>query len=158
MEKYFDCDIMTVRTLLRKAAIFFCSEQWLRYWLRLDSKINLRNILKGQTWVVYRTSIVYFFSLNSLLKLVKNEWSQLEMSSNKFFFLNYRTTQPAQSQVLKHTQGTTNAINGHYKVKSPSTKQMVSNECHNRECQVYQSRASESTKLTVLRKYDFPMT
>ena len=157
METYFDCDIVTVRTLMRKVA-FFCSEQFLRYWLRLDSKFNLCNILKGQTWFVYRTSIVYFFSLNSLLKLVKNEWSQLEVSFNRCFFLNFRTTQLAQSQVLKHTQGTTNAINGHYKVKSPSTKQMVSNECHNRECLVYQSRASESKKLTVLRKYDFPMT
>ena len=85
METYFDCDIVTVRTLLRKVA-FFCSEQWLRYWLRLDSKFNLCNILKGQTWFVYRTSIVYFFSLNSLLKLVKNEWSQLEVSFNRCFF------------------------------------------------------------------------
>ena len=102
--------------------------------------------------------MVCFFSLNTLLKLVKNEWSQLEVSSNKSFFLNFRTTQLGQSQVLKHTQGTFNAINGHYKVKSPSTKQMVSNECHNRERLVYQSRASESNKVTVLRKYDFPMT
>ena len=35
-------------------------------------------------------------------------------------------------------------INGHYKLVSPSTKQMVSNECHKRERQVNQSRASGS--------------
>ena len=47
------------------------SERWLCSWLRL---------LKGDAWVVYKTSIVYFFSLNSLRKRVKHEWRQVKVS------------------------------------------------------------------------------
>ena len=41
---------------------------------------NERRILKGETWVVYRISIVYSFSLNSPRKSVKHQWRQLKVS------------------------------------------------------------------------------
>ena len=69
--------LVAARTLLRW---FFGSERWLRFWRRLHSKFNERRIMKGETWVVYRTSIVYFFSLYSLRKRVKHEWRQLKVS------------------------------------------------------------------------------
>ena len=53
---------------------------WFRSRRRLHSKFNERKIVKGETWVIYRTSIVYFFSLNSLRKRVKHEWRKLKVS------------------------------------------------------------------------------
>ena len=81
MHKDCDCDFVTARTLalLRKVA-FWQRTMASFFWLRLHYKFNERKMLKGETWVVYRTSIVYFFSLNSLRKRVKHEWRQLKVS------------------------------------------------------------------------------
>ena len=70
---------MTVRTLLQEIGISG-SERWRHSFLRLDSNFNERRNLKGETWLVNRTSIVYFFSLNSLRKSVKHKWRQLKVS------------------------------------------------------------------------------
>ena len=59
-------------------------------------------------------------------------------------FIIFRTREQAQSQVCKHAERTINVINGHYMLASPPTKQMVSNKCHKRKCQVNQSHASGS--------------
>ena len=59
-------------------------------------------------------------------------------------FINFWTREQAQSQVCKHAEGTTNVINGHYMLASPSTKQMESNKYHKREHRVNQSYASGS--------------
>ena len=63
---------------------------------------------------------------------------------NIVYFINFWTREQAQSQVCKHVQWFTNVINGHCMLASPSTKQIVSNECHRRERQVHQSHASGS--------------
>ena len=63
---------------------------------------------------------------------------------NFIYFINFRTREQAQSQVCKHEERTTNVINGHYMLASPSIKQMVSNKCHKHERQVNQSHASGS--------------
>ena len=63
---------------------------------------------------------------------------------NFVYFINFWTREQAQSQVCKHAERTTNVINGHYELASPSTKQMVLNKCHKRERQVNQNRASGS--------------
>ena len=78
MNKDCDSDCVTARTLLSEVA--FYSERWLRSWLRLHSIFNAHIILKRETWVVYRTSKVYLFSLNSLRKRVKHEWRQSKVS------------------------------------------------------------------------------
>ena len=45
-------------------------------------------------------------------------------------------------RACKHGERTSNVINGHYMLALPSTKQMVSNKCQKRECQVNQCNAS----------------
>ena len=65
-------------TLLREVVFW---QLTMALFLASSSFFNKRRILKGETWIVYRTSIVYFFSLNSLRKRVKHEWRQLKVSS-----------------------------------------------------------------------------
>ena len=43
-------------------------------------------------------------------------------------FIDFWTREQAQSKVSKHAEWTTNVMNGHYKLASPSTKQMVSSK------------------------------
>ena len=59
---------------------------------------------------------------------------------NFVYFINFWT----REQACKHAERTTNVINGHYMLASPSIKQIVSNKCHKRERQVNQSHASGS--------------
>ena len=63
---------------------------------------------------------------------------------NFVYFINFWTREQAQSNDCKHTEWTTNVINRHYMLASPSTKQIVSNKCHKRERQVNQTHASGS--------------
>ena len=74
---------MTVRTLLREVAFLAASDGFvlvfvLGFVLILNSTSG--EFLKGETWAVYRTSIVYFFSLKSLRKRGQHEWRQLNVS------------------------------------------------------------------------------
>ena len=73
---------------------------------------------------------------------------------NFVYFINFRTREQAQSQVCKHEERTTNVINGHYMLASPSTKQIVSNKCHKRERQVHQSHASGSDNFNGAEEVD----
>ena len=61
---------------------------------------------------------------------------------NFVYFINFWTREQAQSKACKHAERTTNVINGHYMLASPSIKQLVSNKCHKRERQVNRSHAS----------------
>ena len=84
---------------------------------------------------------------------------------NFVYFINFWTREQTQSQVCKHEERTTNVINGHYMLASPSTKQIlvVSNKCHKRERQVHQSHASGSDnfngaeEVDVFRSSDSPL-
>ena len=74
----------------------------------------------------------------------KARMETIEGLVNFVYFINIWTIEQALSQVCKYAERTTNMINGHYKLASPSTKQMVANKCHKCEHQVNQSRASGS--------------
>ena len=65
------------------------------------------------------------------------------MFLNFVFLINFWTKEQAQSQVCIIAERTTNVINGHSMLASPSTKQTVSNKCQ-RERHVNQNHASES--------------
>ena len=78
---------MTVRTLLREVAFFAASDGFvlgfvLVFVLGFVLILNSTSVefLKGETWAVYRTSIVSFFSLKSLRKRGQHEWRQLNVS------------------------------------------------------------------------------
>ena len=49
------------------------------------------------------------------------------------------------------------ARNRHYRLASLSTKQMVSNDCHKRECQVNQSHASGSDNFNSVEEVQMHM-
>ena len=74
----------------------------------------------------------------------KARMETIESFVNFVNFINFWTREQAHSQVCKHAERTANVINGHYKLASPSTKQMVSNKCHKHERQVNQIHASGS--------------
>ena len=68
----------------------------------------------------------------------------IECFANFVYFINFWTKKQAQSQVCIHAERTTNVINGHSMLASPSTKQTLSNKCHKCERHVNQNHASES--------------
>ena len=62
-------------------------------------------------------------------------------------FVNFRAREQAQSQVYQHAERITSTMNRHYRLASPSTKQMVSNKCHKCKHKGNQSHASGSGNL-----------
>ena len=66
---------------------------------------------------------------------------------NFVYFFNFRAREQAQSQVYQHTERITNTMNRHYRLASPSTKQMISKNCHKCEHKANQNHASGSDNL-----------
>ena len=107
--------------------------------------------------MVYRTSIVYFFSLNSLRKRVKHEWRQLkvlEISSINFYqFLDERTgsiggMQTCRVDCQRDKWTPQVSITAH---KANGIKQMSQTRTpgHSKSC------FGEATILTARRKYTY---
>ena len=71
----------------------------------------------------------------------KARMETIESFVNFVYFINFWTREQAQLHDCKHAERTTNVINRHCMLVSPSTKQIVSNKCHKREGHVNQSHA-----------------
>ena len=134
-----DCYCVTARTLLREVAFW---QRTMALFLVSSSLFNSTNV---ECWKerpeLYTEPLKFIFFTNFAAQKCKARMETIEGFVNLVYFINFWTREQAQSKVCKHAEWTTNVINGHYKLASPSTKQMVSNKCHKREREVNQSRA-----------------
>ena len=115
VDKDWDCECATARTLLCEVAFLAANDGFVLGFVFIPNSTNVEFSKEKSTWVVYRTKLVYFFSLNSLRKRVTHKWRPLNVSSISSVVSNFGEEDRLNRRFFKHGDRTTNVIKGHYK-------------------------------------------
>ena len=136
---------VTARTLVCKVAFW---QRTMASLLASSSKIlNSRNIERIGLGCIQNLHSLFIFNIFAA-QTGKVRTERIESFMNFAYYFNFFwTREQAQSQVCKYTERTANVINRHYRLVSPSTKQMLPNEDSKRKSRVNQSHASVSNNL-----------